>query len=69
MSLLSRWRKKYTLEGEKTQFATMEEENRALEFENAELKTERDMLKEAAPISPRTKSKSQRKIHVYRVTS
>ena len=48
MSLLSHWRKKYTLEGEKTQFATMEEENRALKFENAELKIERDMLKGAA---------------------
>lgn len=36
-SLLYRWRKKYTPEREKTQFATMEEENRALKFENAEL--------------------------------
>lgn len=47
-SLLYRWRKKYTPEGEKTQFATMEEENRALKLENAELKIERDMLKKAA---------------------
>ena len=38
VSLLYRWRKKYTPEGEKTQFATMEEENRALKLENAELK-------------------------------
>ena len=37
VSLLYRWRKKYTSEGEKTQFATMEEENRALKLENAEL--------------------------------
>jgi transposase len=50
VSLLYRWRKKYTPEGEKTQFATMdmEEENRALKLENAELKIERDMLKKAA---------------------
>ncbi|MEG3067370.1 MAG: IS3 family transposase [Syntrophaceticus schinkii] len=40
--------KKYTPEGEKTQFATLEEENRALKLENAELKIERDMLKKAA---------------------
>jgi transposase len=48
ISLLYRWRKKYTPEGEKTQFATLEEENRALKLENAELKIERDMLKKAA---------------------
>ncbi|HHW29847.1 MAG TPA: transposase [Syntrophomonadaceae bacterium] len=48
VSLLYRWRKKYTPEGEKTQFAMMEEENRALKLENAELKIERDMLKKAA---------------------
>jgi len=35
VSLLYRWRKKYTPEGEKTQFATMEEENRV----NGHLKT------------------------------
>jgi transposase len=40
VSLLYSWRKKYTPEGEKTQFATMEEENRALKLENAELKIE-----------------------------
>jgi transposase len=48
ISLLYRWRKKYTPEGEKTQFATLEEENRALKLENAELKIERDMLKKDA---------------------
>jgi len=48
ISLLYRWRKKYTPEGEKTQFATLKEENRALKLENAELKIERDMLKKAA---------------------
>ena len=37
VSFLHRWRKKYTPEGEKTQFATIEEENRALKLENAEL--------------------------------
>jgi len=45
--LLFRWRKLYTPEGEKTQYATMEEECRALKLENAELKIERDMLKKA----------------------
>ncbi len=45
--LLFRWRKLYTPDGEKTQYATMEEECRALKLENAELKIERDMLKKA----------------------
>ena len=35
-------------QGEKTQYATLEEEYRALKLENAELKIERDMLKKAA---------------------
>jgi transposase len=48
VSLLYRWRKRYTPQGDKTQYATMEEENRALKLENAELKMERDMLKKAA---------------------
>jgi transposase len=47
VSLLYRWRKRYTPQGDKTQYATMEEENRALRLENAELKMERDMLKKA----------------------
>jgi len=45
--LLFRWRKLYTPQGEKTQYATLEEEYRALKLENAELKIERDMLKKA----------------------
>jgi transposase len=48
VSLLYRWRKRYTPQGDKTKYATMEEENRALKLENAELKMERDMLKKAA---------------------
>jgi transposase len=48
VSMLYRWRKRYTPQGDKTQYATMEEENRALRLENAELKMERDMLKKAA---------------------
>jgi transposase len=48
VSLLYRWRKRYTPQGDKTQYATMEEENRALRLENAELKMEHDMLKKAA---------------------
>jgi len=48
VSLLYRWRKRYTPAGEKTQFASMEEENRALKLELSETKMERDMLKKAA---------------------
>jgi len=41
------WRKKYTANGDKTRWATMEEELKALRLENAELKMETDMLKKA----------------------
>jgi len=47
-SMLYRWRKRYTPQGDKTQYATMEEENRSLRLEVAELLIERDMLKKAA---------------------
>jgi transposase len=43
-SMLYRWRKRYTADGDKTRFATLEEENRALRLEIAELKIEQDML-------------------------
>ena len=46
-NLLYNWRKKYTSEGDKTRYATLEEELSALKRENAELKMERDMLKKA----------------------
>ena len=46
-NLLYTWRKKYTMEGDKTRYATLEEETKALRLENAELKMERDMLKKA----------------------
>jgi transposase len=46
-SMLYRWRKRYTADGDKARCATLEEENRALRLENAELKMERDMLKKA----------------------
>ena len=46
-SILYRWRRRYTAEGDKTRFATLEEENRALRLELAELKIEQDMLKKA----------------------
>jgi len=46
-NLLYSWRKKYTADGDKTRYATMEEEMRDLKRENAELKMERDMLKKA----------------------
>ena len=45
--MLYRWRSRYTSAGDKTRFATLEEENRALRLELAELKIERDMLKKA----------------------
>ena len=41
------WRKKYTADGDKTRFATLEEENKALRLQVAELSMERDMLKKA----------------------
>ena len=44
---LYKWRKKYTSDGDKTRWATMEEELKALRLENAELKMEADMLKKA----------------------
>lgn len=41
------WRRKYTMDGNKSKFASLEEENKALRLENAELIIERDMLKKA----------------------
>jgi len=41
------WRKKYTAEGDKTRYSTLEDENKALKLEVVELKMERDMLKKA----------------------
>lgn len=46
--MLYRWRQKYTPDGDKTRYATMEEELKALKLENAQLKMERDMLKKAS---------------------
>ena len=46
-NLLYRWRKKYTANGDKTRYATLEEENKALRIENTKLKVEADMLKKA----------------------
>jgi len=45
--LLYKWRKKYTAEGDKTRFATLEEENKALRLQLAEARIEADMLKKA----------------------
>ena len=47
-AILYRWRQKYTAQGDKTRYATLEEEIKALKLENAELKIERDMLKKAS---------------------
>ena len=46
--MLYRWRQKYTAEGDKTRFATLEEENKALRLKNAEQAIEIDMLKKAS---------------------
>lgn len=46
-NLLYRWRKKYTADGEKTRYATLEEENKALRLQLAEARIEADMLKKA----------------------
>lgn len=46
-NLLYAWRKKYTSDGDKTRYATLQEENRALRLELAEANMERDMLKKA----------------------
>ena len=45
--LLYRWRKKWTADGDKTRYATLEEENKSLRLQNAELRMEADMLKKA----------------------
>jgi transposase len=47
-NLLYNWRRKYTADGDKTKYATLEEENRDLQRQLAEVKMERDMLKKAA---------------------
>ncbi|MDD3336452.1 MAG: transposase [Eubacteriales bacterium] len=46
--MLYRWRTKYTPEGDKTRYATLEEENKKLRFENAQQAIEIDMLKKAS---------------------
>ena len=46
-NLLYRWRKKYTADGEKTCYATLEEENKELRKQLAEARIEADMLKKA----------------------
>jgi transposase len=46
--LLYNWRRKYTSDGDKTKYATLEEENRDLRRQLAEARMERDMLKKAA---------------------
>ena len=46
-NLLYRWRQRYTAEGDKTRYATLEQELRATQRELAETRMERDMLKKA----------------------
>jgi transposase len=43
--VLYQWRRKYTAEGDKTRYATLEEENKALRLQLAEARIEADMLK------------------------
>ena len=47
VALLYRWRKKYTANGEKTKYATLEEEVKTLRLELAKARMEADMLKKA----------------------
>lgn len=47
-AILYRWRQKYTVQGDKTRYATLEDEIKELKLENAEPKIERDMLKKAS---------------------
>ncbi|MEG3072483.1 MAG: transposase [Candidatus Syntrophopropionicum ammoniitolerans] len=47
-SLLYRWRKIYTEQGDKTKLAKQNNTLRKLQLENAELKMENEMLKKAA---------------------
>lgn len=47
-NMLYNWRRRYTADGDKTKDATLEEENRDLQRQLAEVKMERDMLKKAA---------------------
>jgi len=46
-NILYRWRKKYTADGDKTRYASLEDENKALRLELAKVKIEADMLKKA----------------------
>jgi transposase len=46
-NVLYRWRRKYTADGEKTRYATLEEEIKALRLELAQARMEADMLKKA----------------------
>ena len=46
--MLYRWRQKYTPEGDKTRYATLEEENKQLRLQVAEQAMEVDMLKKAS---------------------
>ena len=47
--MLYRWRVKYSPDGDKTRFATHEEENKALWLKTAEQAIEIDILKKQAP--------------------
>jgi transposase len=46
--MLYRWRQKYTPDGDKTRYATLEEENKQLRLQNAEQAMHIDMLKKAS---------------------
>ncbi|MDD5016979.1 MAG: transposase [Eubacteriales bacterium] len=47
-AILYQWRRKYTAQGDKTRYATLEDEDKAFKLQNAELKIECDMLKKAS---------------------
>ena len=50
--MLYRWQQKYTADGDKTRFATLEEENKALRLKNVEQATEIDMLERKFLLDP-----------------
>jgi len=55
VSILHRWRKKYTPDGDKTKIASQQEELARLRSRNAELEEENDILKKLQPTLRRTK--------------
>ena len=56
-NLLYNWRQKFKSNGDKTKYATLEDENKKLRRQLAEVEMERDMLEKQQPTSQATKNK------------